>query len=66
MTGTIMGEIIIGNKIVRTLLPLLINPYAAMVPIGVATKMVNTATFTDVQVAPIQSLKPIPTFPEEK
>ena len=37
-----------------------------MVPTGVATNIVRTATFTDVQVAPIQSLKPSPVSADEK
>ena len=37
-----------------------------MVPIGVATKMVRIATFTEVQVAAIQSLNPFSTFQEKK
>ena len=66
ITGIIIGEIITGKRILRTLFPLLIKPYAAMVPMGVATKIVSTATLIEVQVAPIQSLKPIPTCPDEK
>ena len=64
--GTIMGEINIGKRILlKRELPFT-NPYAAIVPIGVATNMVRIATLTDVQVADIQSLNPFSTFQEKK
>jgi hypothetical protein len=65
MTGTIIGEINIGNRILPTLELLFTKPYAAIVPMGVATIIVSIATFTEVQVACIQSLKPFP-FQEKK
>tara|TARA_Y100001968_G_C18941370_1_gene518893 strand:- start:383 stop:595 length:213 start_codon:yes stop_codon:yes gene_type:complete len=64
--GTIMGEINMGKRILLNRELPLTNPYAAIVPIGVATNMVRIATLTDVQVADIQSLNPFSTFQEKK
>jgi hypothetical protein len=64
--GTIIGEINIGKRILLNRELPLTNPYAAIVPIGVATNMVRIATLTDVQVADIQSLNPFSTFQEKK
>ena len=64
--GTIIGDINIGKRILLIRELPLTNPYAAIVPIGVATNMVRTATLTDVQVADIQSLNPFSTFQEKK
>ncbi len=64
--GTIIGEINMGKRILLNRELPLTNPYAAIVPIGVATNMVRIATLTDVQVADIQSLNPFSTFQEKK
>ena len=64
--GTIIGEINIGKRTLLNREFPLTNPYAAIVPIGVATNMVRIATLTDVQVADIQSLNPFSTFQEKK
>jgi hypothetical protein len=58
--GTIIGEMNIGKRILLSLELPFTSPYAAIVPIGVATNMVRTATLTDVHVADIQSLNHFP------
>lgn len=64
--GTIIGDINIGKSILLNRELPLTSPYAAIVPIGVATNMVRIATLTDVHVADIQSLNPFSTFQEKK